>query len=133
MEKDRNTNIARLLCLLPGLFLIVSGLLLLLFPTVAQTLFDLPDINVLKEPIALAMGIRQLCIGLTITVLAFTKQTKALAYVMLIGTIVPLTDFIVFTPIIGMVSALRHFATVPFIFGIGLYLLTKTNKKQLRN
>ncbi|MDF1612567.1 MAG: DUF4267 domain-containing protein [Stygiobacter sp.] len=130
---EKNINIARLLCLLPGIFLIVSGILLLFFPVPAQSLFDLPSINFLKEPIALAMGVRQFSIGLTITVLSLTKQIKALAYVILIGAIVPLSDFIIFTPIIGMLSALRHFATVPFIFGIGLYLLIKNNKKRLDN
>ncbi|MDF1613243.1 DUF4267 domain-containing protein [Stygiobacter electus] len=117
------------MCLLPGIFLIVSGILLLFFPVPAQSLFDLPSVDFLQKPIALAMGVRQFSIGLTITVLSLKKQAKALAYVMLIGAIVPLSDFIIFTPIIGILSALRHFATVPFIFGIGLYLLIKSNKK----
>ena len=127
MEKKINT--ARLLCLIPGVFLIVSGILLLFFPSASQTLFDLPDISVLQQPFALATGVRQFSIGLTITVFALTKQTKALAYIMLIGSVVPLADFFIFKPVIGAFSALRHLATAPFIFGLGLYLLSKRNKR----
>ncbi len=130
-KTEKNISIVRILCLLPGIFLIVSGIFLLFLPNLAQSLFDLPNINVLKEPISLSMGVRQFSIGLTITILALAKQTKALAYVMLIGSIVPIADFIIFTPTIGMISSLRHFAPAPFIFGMGLYLLIQTQKNSL--
>ena len=118
------------LCLVPGIFLIVSGLMILFFPNSASLLFDIKNIDTLKEPLALAMGIRQFSIGLMITVLVISKQLKALALIMLIGSIVPLTDFFIFRSSIGWVSSLRHAAPVPLIFGLGLYLTYLTRKME---
>lgn len=132
-KMNKNIDTARFLCLLLGLFLIVSGILLLFFPILAQILYDIPNIDVLKEPIAHAMGIRQLSLGLITIVLVLTKQIKTLAYVTLIIAIVPLADFIIFTPLSGMLSSLRHFSSVPFIIGIGLYLLAQSKKMQHEN
>ena len=130
MKTAKGIKVAQYLCLFPGLFLIVSGLILLFLPVAASKLFDLHDIQILKEPMALAMGIRQLAIGLMITTLVFSNQVKALSYIMLIGAIVPLTDFLVFSPSIGIVSALRHAAPVPMIFGLGFYLLLQLRKSR---
>ena len=129
MKTEKEIKIAQYLCLMPGVFLIVSGLMLLFLPAAASKLFDLQNVETLKEPMALAMEIRQLAIGLMISALALSNQTKALAYIMLIGAIVPLTDFLVFSPSIGMVSALRHAAPVPLIFGLGAYLLYLLKKR----
>ena len=129
MQTDRNIKLAALLCLLPAIFLIVSGILLLFMPVQAKALFDLPTIDVLKGPIALSLGIRQLVIGLLITIFSLTNQVKALAYVLVIGALVPLIDFIVFIPTIGVVSALRHLGSVPFILGLGFYLVIQFRKK----
>ncbi len=118
------------LCLVPGIFLIVSGLMILFFPNSASLLFDIKNIDTLKEPLALAIGIRQVSIGLMITVLVISKQLKALALIMLIGSIVPLTDFFIFRSSIGWVSSLRHAAPVPLIFGLGLYLTYLTRKME---
>ncbi|MEO6818393.1 MAG: DUF4267 domain-containing protein [Ginsengibacter sp.] len=128
MITARKIKIAQYLCLFPGIFLIISGLMILIFPNSASILFDIKNIDTLKEPMALAMGIRQFSIGLMITLLVLSKQVKALGIIMLIGAVVPATDFFVFRPLIGWVSALRHAAPVPFIFGLGLYLIYLTSK-----
>ncbi|MCB9271942.1 MAG: DUF4267 domain-containing protein [Lewinellaceae bacterium] len=128
-KMNRNLNITRHLCLLPGIFLIVSGILLLFFPDLSQALFDFPGKTISKEPIAHALGVRQLAIGLMIVALSVSRQTKALGFVMVIGAIVPMADFLIFQPVIGTVSAMRHFAPVPFIFGLGVYLLAKSRNK----
>ncbi len=125
MTFTKEIKIAKYLCLFPGLFLIISGILILLLPNLASVLFDINDIDKLQEPISLAMGIRQLAIGLMITVLALTNQIKALAYIMLIGAIVPIADFFIFSSLIGWSSALRHAAPLPMIIGLGIYLRNK--------
>lgn len=131
MKMNKGVNIARHLCLLPGIFLIVSGIMLLFLPIPASVLFDS---KIQGDPATLSWGIRQLAIGLMITALSLSNQTKALAYVMLIGSIVPLTDFIVFANTIGIVSALRHFGPVPLILGLGIYILFQLkNKKKTTN
>lgn len=131
MTLTKGIKTAKLLCLFPGVFLIVSGLMILFSPNGAGILFDITDIEQLQTPFALAMGIRQLAIGLMITILALSAEVKALGIVMLIGSIVPLTDFIVFSSSIGYVSALRHAAPVPIILGLGVYLLYQTRNPML--
>lgn len=128
MIKRRKIKRAQIICLFPGLFLIVSGLLILFSPNTAGVIFDLKEIDQFKEPLALAMGIRQLAIGLMITFLALSSQARALGLVMLIGALVPLTDFLVFYPVIGWVSALRHAIPVLLIAGLGIYLLRQTRR-----
>ncbi len=130
MTTTKKIEIAKYLCLFPGIFLIVSGLMILIFPNSASLLFDIKDIDTLKEPMALAMGIRQFSIGLMITILVLSNQLKALGLIMLIGAIVPLTDFFVFSSSIGWVSSLRHAAPVPLIFGLGLYITYLTRKTE---
>lgn len=130
MTTMKGVKIAKLLCLLPGIFLIVSGVLIFLSPDSASVLFDIKDIDSLKEPLALAMGIRQLSIGLMITALAFSNQVKALGFIMLIGSVVPLTDFLIFSSSIGWISSLRHAVPVPVIFGLGLYLFFQIRKTE---
>lgn len=131
MTPNRGIRVARYLCLFSGVFLIVSGLMILLLPNSAGALFDIEDIEKLKEPVALAMGIRQIAIGLMIAVLVLTNQIKALGFIMLIGGLVPLFDFLVFSPSIGWMSSLRHGATVPLILGLGIYLLYKTRRTDM--
>lgn len=70
------------------------------------------------------MGTRPLAIGVMIVTLSLSNQTKALGYIMLIGGIVPLTCFLVFSQSIGVVSAMCHAAPVPFIFGLDFCLLS---------
>jgi hypothetical protein len=130
MTSTKKIKIAQYLCFFPGLFLIVSGLMILILPNSASLIFDIKNINTLKEPMALAMGIRQFSIGLMITLLVFSNQVKALGFIMLIGALVPLTDFFIFSPLIGWISALRHPAPVPLIFGLGLYLTYLTHKTE---
>ncbi|HRV84914.1 MAG TPA: hypothetical protein P5275_08640 [Saprospiraceae bacterium] len=77
-KMDRNLNITRHLCLLPGIFLIVSGILLLFFPDLSQALFDFPGKTISKEPIAHALGVRQLAIGLMIVLFQSPDKQKLL-------------------------------------------------------
>ncbi len=130
MTITKRIQVVKYLCLFPGIFLIVSGLMILFFPNSASVLFDIKNIGTLKEPMALAMGIRQFSIGLMIAALVLSNQLKALGLIMLIGAIVPLTDFFIFSSSIGWVSALRHAAPVPLIFGLGLYLTYLTWKTE---
>jgi len=56
----------------------------------------------------MAMGIRQFAIGSMITIVVFSNQNKVLGIIMLIGTIVPMIDFLEFSSSIGWLSSLRH-------------------------
>lgn len=129
MELNKKTRIASLLCLFPGAFLLVSGILLLFASQAASALYGMQDMVLMQSPIAQGMGIRQFAIGLAITVLALGRQPKSLAYVMLIGALVPLADFFIFGPAIGWASSLRHAGPVPLILVFGIYLFIQTRKK----
>ena len=132
MTTIKKIKIAQYLCLIPGVFLIISGLLVLFASNGAAALFDMNDIETFKTPFAFAMGIRQIAIGLIITVLAYSEQIKALGIVMLIGSIVPISDFIIFGNAIGWVSSLRHAASVPMILSLGFYILNQLKKSELK-
>lgn len=124
MKNPKRLKVAQYLCLFPGIFLVVSGSMLLLTAEAAKVIFDLEDLD---STLALAMGIRQLAMGTIIVMLALTRQVKALGLVMVIGAIVPMSDFFIFSPVIGWESALRHAAAVPIILGLGFYLLHPLN------
>jgi len=102
-EKSRG-RIPLTLCVLVGLFLLMSGVLVLFVRPAAEALFDLHGGNSISgNPLASAVGIRQLAIGSMIILLA----------------LVPLADFLSFSGQIGVVSALRHGGTVPLVAGLG--------------
>jgi hypothetical protein len=124
MKNPKGLKVAQNLCLLPGVFLVASGAMLLLTSKAAEPLYDLQDLD---TPLALGMGIRQLVLGVIIIMLTLTRQLKALGLVMVIGAIVPMTDFFIFAPVIGWTSALRHIVSVPFVLGLGFYLLHPLN------
>ncbi len=130
MVNEKGLRIAKYLCLLPGLFLVISGMLLLFAPSVAANLYGIIDAATLHDnEWALSMGIRQFAIGLMIVALALANEVKALGIIMVIGAIVPFADFLIFKSSIGWVSALRHAAPVPFILGLGIYLLAPIRKR----
>ena len=66
MKNPKGIKVAQNLCLLPGIFLVVSGVMLLLTLQTAQVVFDLKDLD---NPLALGLGIRQLAIGAIIVML----------------------------------------------------------------
>ncbi|MCB0643923.1 MAG: DUF4267 domain-containing protein [Phaeodactylibacter sp.] len=126
MTENRGLTIATYLSLVPGVFLLISGLLILLAPDAAAVLFDISDADSFKEPLSLAMGIRQVAIGLMITTLVFSNQLQALGIILIVGALVPLADFFLFGPTNGWTSALRHAGPIPLILGLGIYLLLQT-------
>jgi hypothetical protein len=116
---------ARFLCVLAGTFLIVSGALLLFAHGAADVVFGMQGENAFQNsPLMSAMGIRQFAIGLMIVVLAALREWKPLGLAMVVGAIVPLVDFVIFAPVIGWASSLRHAAPVPVILRLGIYLLS---------
>ena len=126
MKRSRSIFVSLILSILVGLFLVISGVLLIWCQQAADILFDMHGINTFEnDPLTMAMGIRQLCIGLMIVSLAFLRQTKALGIIMVIGAFVPLVDFISFIPKIGLISAMRHGGTIPVVLGVGIFLLTR--------
>jgi hypothetical protein len=128
MSESKGIKNAKYICLLLAAFLLFSGFLLMFSPTLAGLLYGIDDVELLQESTTLGMGIRQIVLGMMITVLTFKSQLKVLSYVMLISALVPLADFFIFSASIGWVSSMRHAASVPFIVGLGSYLLIQSRK-----
>lgn len=116
MKNPKGIKVAQYLCLLPGIFLIVSGSMLLLTIKTAEVLFDLQN---LEDPLALGMGIRQLALGTIIVMLTLTRQLKALGLVMIIGAIIPMSDFFYFQSCywLGICLATSCICSIHFRFG----------------
>ena len=131
MKSSFGLRAAYVISLLVGVFLVVSGVLLLFFRPIADALFDLHgDHSLTANSLATEVGVRQLVIGLIIAVLSMLKERKALGMVMVIGWLVPLADFIDYAPVIGVVSALRHGATVPVVLIAGVILLMRKSREE---
>src|SRR5437762_13571165 len=81
-----------LLSLLLGLGLIFIGSRFLLAPEIAERGFGILVANQGDFAFHSIKGIRDLFTGLLITLLALTGQRKALAFCLLLGTLVPVTD-----------------------------------------
>ncbi len=131
MEAKTKTSIILVISYLPGLFLVISGLLLIFAPTTADALFGHKGMSSIDDnSLAASLGVRQLAIGLMIVILAIFRQVKALGLIMIVGSIVPLVDFIAFYPIAGLLSTMRHVVVFPIVlvFGIYLLILEKANK-----
>ncbi len=123
----RNEKILKYLSVALGLFLIVSGCLILFLPNLAGMLYDIEDIESLNGPMALGMGIRQFTIGILVIALVVSNQLKALGYVLIISAFIPLGDFIIFGSSVGWISSLRHLISVPFIVLLGISMNSTKN------
>jgi len=128
MVQTKQIRRARYACVLLSAFLLVSGMLLLFFPSVSSRLYGIDNLDLLESSTTHAMGVRQFVIGLMIGALVFSHQIKALGMLMILSALVPFADFFVFAPEVGWFSALRHLTSVPFIVGLGIYLLVHIRK-----
>lgn len=129
MSQTKQLIRAKYACVLLSVFLLISGILLLFFPTASSLLYGINDLELLGESTTMAMGVRQFVLGLMIAVLVFTNQIKALGMLMIVSALVPFADFFVFAPAVGWASSLRHLTSVPFILGVGMYIMRQTLKK----
>ena len=132
MKKTNRKSIVAYLCFFPGAFLVISGILLLGVQGGADALFGMKGtLAQMENSLIMAMGIRQFSLGFGIILLTMFRQDKALGLIMLTGSIVPITDFIVFSKDIGWASALRHAGPVPLIIGLGVALVCMEKNKKL--
>lgn len=112
---------AKIASYLLSLFLLVSGMMILFIPKMASQLYDLSDSTLFDHTLAKGMGIRQLTMGLVIFALLYLNQLKPLANVLITSTLIPFTDFFIFGPETGWISASRHLVSIPIIIGLGIY------------
>ncbi|WP_375448054.1 DUF4267 domain-containing protein [uncultured Fibrella sp.] len=116
-----------LLSLLPGLGLIFIGGRFLLAPEIAERGFGILVANQGDFAFHSIKGIRDLFTGLLITLLALTGQRKALAFCLLLGTLIPITDgwIVLSRPEVTTSAVLTHWLTAVFCAVTGTLLLVR--------
>lgn len=118
-------RVFKLLALFTGLFLVFIGARFILAPKIAEIGYGI-NVNTNGDfAFHYIKGIRDLFTGLLITILFLTRQTKALALTLLVGTIIPIADcYIVLSKSYnGLVQAIPHLIAIGLCFSSGMILL----------
>ena len=118
---------------LTGLGLIFLGVRFLLSPEIAEAGYGIHFNEQGDYTFHYIKGIRDLMPGLLICIFVLSKQAKALAVILLAGTIVPVTDmFIVLNKTYNGVSqAMPHVIAIIICSVVGTILLTIKPSKQI--
>ncbi|ANI89957.1 hypothetical protein A9P82_12060 [Arachidicoccus ginsenosidimutans] len=121
------------LCLLSGLMLMFIGLNFIFNPLGAEAGYGIHTNTNGDFSFQYIKGIRDFFSGLIIVVLIFTKEYKALGYVLLLGAIIPAADFciVISHPDFTAAHLYAHTIAVMICVVCGIYYLKNpANKKQ---
>ena len=123
-------NISIAIAFLTGLGLIFIGARFLTSPEVAEVGYGIHFNEQGDYSFHYIKGIRDLFTGLLICIFVLSKQTKALATTLLVGTIIPIMDMIIVLSkdYNCIVQAIPHISAIIVCFLFGVILLRK--KKQ---
>ncbi len=116
---------ALILAGLLGLFISLVGAALIASPFNSVQAFGIDPSHMADLELAPGMGVRELAIGLTIVALALMREAKALGALLLIGSIIPVSDFAIAGKALGYAPAVRHLVTLPFSLILGLVLVRR--------
>lgn len=122
----RGRRVVVVLCLGLGLFLVWTGLLLMVAPDAGERAFGIVMSDAGSHAFHVATGVRQVCLGLLIGILALTCEFRALGILLLILSAIPATDALIVLaePTGGLGPALaRHAPSVPLTLTLGSWLL----------
>ena len=125
-------GIAIALAFLTGLGLIFIGARFLIAPEVAEAGYGIRFNEQNDYSFHYIKGSRDLFSGLVICILALSRQTKALAIILLAGSIIPIADtFIVLNKDYnGISEAIPHISAIIICLFCGLFLLINTGKQK---
>ena len=123
-------NISIAIAFLTGLGLIFIGARFLTSPEIAEVGYGIHFNEQGDYSFHYIKGIRDLFTGLLICIFVLSKQTKALATTLLVGTIIPIMDMIIVLSkdYNGIAQAIPHISAIIVCFLFGVILLRK--KKQ---
>jgi hypothetical protein len=116
---------ALILAGLLGAFVAFVGFAILWSPFSALPAFGIDPSHMADIGLAPGLGVRQLAIGLAIVALALRRQASALGTLLLIGSIVPVGDYLIAGKAFGYAASIRHLITLPFSLGLGLVLVRR--------
>jgi membrane-associated HD superfamily phosphohydrolase len=127
-------NISIAIAFLTGVGLIFIGARFILSPEIAEAGYGIHFTEQGDYSFHYSKGIRDLLSGLLICIFVLNKQTKALAIVLLAGTIVPVADMLIVLnkSYNGVLQAMPHIIAIIICTVSGIILLvTKPSKKVL--
>ena len=123
-------NIAIAIAFLTGLGLIFIGARFLIAPEIAETGYGIHFNQQGDYSFHYIKGIRDLMSGLLICIFVLSKQTKALAITLLVGTIVPIVDMLIVLSkdYNGLTQAIPHISAIIICFLFGVILLRNISR-----
>jgi hypothetical protein len=108
-----------------GVLLSAIGGWMIASPFTAEQVFGIDPSHMADIALMPAIGARQLALGLIVLLLALRQKAGALGTVLLIGSLVPIADFVIAGKAFGYAAAIRHLVTLPFFVGLGAVLARK--------
>ena len=105
-----------------GLFLCLTGIVFVISPAGAVAAFGIDPSHMADLPLAPALGVRELVLGLIVATLALRRQSAACGAALLIISLVPVGDFMIAAKAFGYTSAIHHLVTLPMSLILGLVL-----------
>ena len=123
-------NIAIAIAFLTGLGLIFIGARFLIAPETAEVGYGIHFNEQGDYSFHYIKGIRDLMSGLLICIFVLSKQTKALAITLLVGTIVPIVDMLIVLSkdYNGLTQAIPHISAIIICFLFGVILLRNISR-----
>ena len=123
-------NIAIAIAFLTGLGLIFIGARFLIAPETAEAGYGIHFNEQGDYSFHYIKGIRDLMSGLLICIFVLSKQTKALAITLLVGTIVPIVDMLIVLSkdYNGLTQAIPHISAIIICFLFGVILLRNISR-----
>ena len=106
-----------------GAFVSLVGLALIVSPFNAVQAFGIDPSHMADISLAPGIGVRQLVLGLIIVLLAIRRDASALGATLLLGSLIPLADFVIAGKALGYGAAIRHLITLPFSLLLGIALV----------
>jgi uncharacterized protein DUF4267 len=119
------------LTLITGLLLIFIGSRFLIFPQAAEIAFGIHTPTGGDYSFQYIKGIRDLFAGASITVLLLLREYRALGFLLMLGGIIPIVDFmIVFShPDHETAKLYPHLSAIIIVIITATYYIRSTNKK----
>jgi len=127
------TKISLIISCLLGLALIFMGARFLISPEVGEMGYGIHFNEQGDYSFHYVKGIRDIFSGLIIFLLALTNERRALAFTLLMGSIIPTVDscIVLSKSYTGFTQAIPHLAAIIILLVLGILLLVKRKAKKI--
>jgi hypothetical protein len=131
--KNSVKSIAFWLSIVTGLLLLLIGARFFLVPEPATTAFGIQVSANGDHSFQFIKGIRDLFTGSIVLLLLFTKEFRALGFVLLLGSIIPTADFLIVLtrPQFETSHLYAHLSAILICLPLGIYYLRAVRKAEV--